>query len=181
MSDAAVSAPRRGRAPAGASRSRLTDRAKAERKLGWMLCAPAAIVMLAVTAYPILYAVYLSLQRADLRFPDDNEWVGLDNYITVLSSSLWWKDVCHTLLITVVSVAIELVLGMLLALVMHRAIFGRGLVRTAGADPVRHRDRRRRVRVAVCLVERRGRLRPEGAGLDFDPPTSRTRSGTTWW
>ncbi len=113
----------------------LTERARAERKLGWLLCAPAAIVMLAVTAYPIGYAVYLSVQRADLRFPGRNAWVGLDNYITVLGSSLWWKDVGHTLLITVVSVSIELVLGMLLALVMHRAIFGRGFVRTSALIP----------------------------------------------
>ena len=100
-----------------------------------MLVAPAAIVMLAVTAYPILYAVWLSLQRSDLRFPDDTEFVGLGNYITVLSSSLWWSDLGRTVLITVVSVAIELVLGMLLALVMHRALVGRGLVRTSSLIP----------------------------------------------
>jgi multiple sugar transport system permease protein len=100
-----------------------------------MLVAPAAIVMLLVTAYPILYAVWLSLQRSDLRFPDESEFVGLGNYITVLSSSLWWADLGRTALITVVSVAIELVLGMLLALVMHRALVGRGLVRTASLIP----------------------------------------------
>ena len=113
----------------------MTDRAKAERKLGWMLCAPAAFVMLAVTAYPVGYAVYLSLLRADLRFPDDNQWVGLNNYITVLTAGAWWRDMWHTLLITVVSVSIELVIGMLLALIMHRAIFGRGLIRTSALVP----------------------------------------------
>ena len=112
-------------------RKRVSDRAKAERRLGWLLCAPAVIVMLLVTAWPIINAFILSLQRADLRFPDANEFIGFDNYGTVLSSSLWWEDVLHTLLITVVSVGIELVLGMLLALVMHRAIFGRGTVRTS--------------------------------------------------
>jgi multiple sugar transport system permease protein len=91
--------------------------------------------MLLVTAYPILYNVYLSLLRADLRFPDDNAWVGLNNYITVLTSSTWWRDFWHTIVITGVSVSIELVLGMLLALVMHRAIFGRGLIRTSALVP----------------------------------------------
>jgi multiple sugar transport system permease protein len=100
-----------------------------------LLCAPAAVVMLLVTAYPILYNVYLSLLRADLRFPDDNTWVGLNNYITVLTASVWWRDFWHTLVITGVSVGIELVLGMLLALVMHRAIFGRGLIRTSALVP----------------------------------------------
>lgn len=110
-------------------------RTRSERKLGWMLCAPAVIVMIAVTAYPIVYSVYLSLLRADLRFPGDRAFIGLDNYVTVLGSSLWWADFGHTVLIMAVSVSIELVLGMLLALVMHRALFGRGLVRTASLIP----------------------------------------------
>jgi multiple sugar transport system permease protein len=118
-----------------ARKKHVSERARAERRLGLLLVTPAAIVMLAVTAYPILYAVWLSLQRSDLRFPDDSEFVGLGNYITVLSSSLWWSDLGRTVLITVVSVAIELVLGMLLALVMHRALVGRGLVRTSSLIP----------------------------------------------
>jgi multiple sugar transport system permease protein len=117
------------------ARPALTGRARDERRLGWMLCAPAVIVMIAVTAYPIGYAVYLSLLRADLRFPQNNTWVGLDNYITVLTAGTWWRDVLHTVIITVGSVSIELVLGMLLALVMHRTIFGRGLVRTSALVP----------------------------------------------
>ena len=120
---------------ARAAKKPLTDRARAERKLGLLLCAPAGIVMLAVTAYPILNAIYLSLLRSDLRFPDKKEFIGLDNYVTVLSSSLWWKDVFHTVVLTVASVSLELVLGMLLALVMHRALFARGLLRTAALIP----------------------------------------------
>ena len=116
-------------------RKHVSERARAERRLGLMLVAPAAIIMLAVTGYPIVYAVWLSLQRSDLRFPDESEFVGLGNYITVLSSDLWWSDLGRTVFITVVSVAIELVLGMLLALVMHRALVGRGLVRTASLIP----------------------------------------------
>lgn len=113
----------------------LTERARAERKLAWMLCAPAVVMMLLVTAYPIIYAVILSVQDVDLRFPDVGGFVGLDNYIAVLTSGLWWSTVGITAFITVVSVAIELVLGMALALFMHRAIFGRGAVRTAVLIP----------------------------------------------
>ena len=109
----------------------VSDRARSERKLAYMLCAPAVITMLLVTGYPIAYAFYLSLQRFDLRFPDDKEFVGLNNYVDVLTSSTWWSDVGTTVLITVVSVSVELVLGMAIALVMHRAIFGRGPVRAA--------------------------------------------------
>jgi multiple sugar transport system permease protein len=89
------------------------------------------IVMLLVTAYPIGYAIVLSLQKYDLRFPDDKEFVGLANYGDVLTSSTWWSAIFNTLVITISSVTLELVLGMLIALVMHRAIFGRGPVRAA--------------------------------------------------
>jgi multiple sugar transport system permease protein len=109
----------------------VTERAKAERRLAYMLCAPAVITMLIVTGYPIVYAVILSLQKYDLRFPNQREFVGLSNYGDVLSSTTWWGDVVHTLIITVFSVGLELVLGMAIALVMHRAIFGRGPVRAA--------------------------------------------------
>lgn len=115
--------------------AQVSDRAKSERKLGWLLCAPAAIAMLAVTAYPIGYAIVLSLQKVDLRFPDEGGFVGLANYKAVLTSDLWWTDVFNTIFLSAVSVSIELVLGMIIALVMHRAIFGRGLVRTSVLIP----------------------------------------------
>ncbi|SBT47206.1 carbohydrate ABC transporter permease [Micromonospora narathiwatensis] len=113
----------------------LSENKRAERRLGWLLCAPAALVMLLVTAYPILYSGWLSLQRFDLRFPDQREFVGLDNYATVLTNQFWWTAFGVTALITVVTVAVELVLGMGLALVMHRTLVGRGIVRTAALIP----------------------------------------------
>jgi multiple sugar transport system permease protein len=113
----------------------LSEGKRAERKLGWLLCAPAAIVMVAVTGWPIIYSVWLSLQRYDLRFPDQREFVGLSNYAAVLSDKYWWTAFGITSLITIVSVVIELVLGMLLALVMHRTLVGRGLVRTVSLIP----------------------------------------------
>ncbi len=115
--------------------TKASSRTRSERKLAWMLCAPAVLAMLLVTAYPIAYAVVLSLQNIDLRFPDENSFVGLTNYVTVLTSSLWWTDVFNTVFLMVTTVAIELVLGMAIALVMHRAIFGRGVVRTSVLIP----------------------------------------------
>jgi multiple sugar transport system permease protein len=112
-----------------------SDRTRAERRLGMTLVAPAVIVMILVTLYPIINAFILSLQRADLRFPQANQFIGFDNYGSVLSSSLWWADVLHTAIITVVSVAFELVLGMLVALAMHRVIFARGAVRAIALIP----------------------------------------------
>ncbi|MGH3930584.1 MAG: carbohydrate ABC transporter permease, partial [Pseudonocardiaceae bacterium] len=114
---------------------RRSEGVRAERRLAALLCAPAVIVMVAVTAYPVSYAVWLSLQRYDLRFPAQREFVGLGNYIAVLSDSYWWNAFSVTVAITVVSVAIELILGLALALVMHRTLIARGAVRTAVLIP----------------------------------------------
>jgi multiple sugar transport system permease protein len=119
----------------GSHRRQLSEGARAERRLGWLLCAPAVIVMVAVTAYPVIYAIWLSLERYNLELPQDVKFVGLANYGAVLSSPYWWQALWVTVLITVISVAITLVLGMLLALVMHRTLFGRGTVRTAALIP----------------------------------------------
>jgi multiple sugar transport system permease protein len=123
------------RAPKHRGKPPLSEGARAERKLAFLLCAPAVIIMVAVTAYPIGYALWLSLQRYDLRFPADRAFAGLSNYVAVLSSGYWWSAFGITLLITIVSVAIEFVLGLALALVMHRTIIGRGLTRTVVLIP----------------------------------------------
>src|SRR6201991_5173783 len=132
----AVAATRTGTAaPAETQPSGLTDRARQERKLAWMLCAPAVIVMVLVAGFPIIYAFYLSLRRADLRFPDAGEFVGLSNYTAVLTSSTWWTDFGNTVFITVISVLLELVLGMLIAQAMYRAIFARTAIRASVLVP----------------------------------------------
>lgn len=104
---------------------------RAEQRLAWWLCAPAVLAMLAVTAFPILYAFWLSLFRYDLRFPAERRFVGLGNYASVLSSEVWWQALGNTLTITVASVAVELLLGFALAALMHRATFGRAVVRAS--------------------------------------------------
>lgn len=109
-----------------------SERAKAEARLGWWLAGPAFVVMLAVTLYPILQAMYDSLYRYRLTAPDERAFVGLQNYAVVLTDSVFWQALWVTTLIMIVSVVVELFLGFALALVMHRAIRSlRGLLRTA--------------------------------------------------
>jgi multiple sugar transport system permease protein len=108
---------------------------RAERKLAFWLVSPAVIVMIAVTAYPIIDTFILSLQKASLDQPGKNQFIGLDNYGYVFQAHLFWMDLIHTAVITVVSVSFELVLGMLLAIAMHRVIFARGLLRSIALVP----------------------------------------------
>jgi multiple sugar transport system permease protein len=111
--------------------AKVTERARDENRLGWKLVAPAVFMMLAVTAYPMLRALYLSLFRYRLTAPDDREFAGLSNYATVLTDSLWWKDVVNTVVIMLITVSVELVIGFAFAMVMHRIVFAKGIVRTS--------------------------------------------------
>jgi len=108
-----------------------TDRAKGERRLGLSLAAPSFIVMILVTAYPLAYAVVLSLFNYRLTDPAGRSFVGLNNYLVILTDPVWWNDFATTFAITVVTVAVELVLGFGFAFVMLRIVRGRGPVRTA--------------------------------------------------
>ena len=174
MSDVAVGTERATAAPP-AKKAGMTDRAKAERKLGWLLCAPSVFVMLLVAGFPIVYAFWLSLRRADLRFPDDSEFIGLANYEAVLTSSTWWnggrEHADH-----------HRVLGH--ARAHHRDAPRAGDVPRdlrphgdprVGARALRRRHRRRRVRVAPGLRPGDG-LRGRSC-LSLDPPPFTTRDG----
>jgi multiple sugar transport system permease protein len=118
--------------PVSAPPGGLSDRSKAERRLGWRLAGPAFVVMLAVTAYPILQAVYESLFSYRLTDPANRTFTGLTNYWVILTDSLWWQSILVTVFITVVTVSVELVLGFALALVMAKALAAiRPVVRAA--------------------------------------------------
>nr|EMP12413.2 ABC transporter permease [Gordonia sp. NB41Y] len=115
--------------------ARLSEGKKAERRLAFWLVLPAVLMMALVTGYPIVYAVWLSLNKASLSAPGEREFVWFSNYGTVLSDGYWWTAFGVTVGITVVSVIIEFVLGMAIALVMHRTLFGRGTIRTVVLIP----------------------------------------------
>jgi len=122
-------APRTRKAPA--QKAPVSDRARAENSLARKLVAPAIVLMLFVTAFPMLRALYLSVFDYTLTAPDDREFVGLSNYLTALTDGLFWSTTLNTVLIMVVTVFFELVIGFAFALVMHRLIFARGVVRTS--------------------------------------------------
>ena len=111
------------------------SRAAADRRLGAWLVAPAFVAMSLVTAYPLLRAVWLSLFRDRLTDPAGRVFVGLHNYATVLGDPLWWQDVGTTLTVTASSVALELVLGFVVASAMLRLGRGRAALRTAVLVP----------------------------------------------
>ena len=119
--------------PAARSSAKATvsERVRGERRLGMYLTLPSYVVMLLVTAYPLGYALVLSLYRLRLTDPRGRSFVGLDNYLVIVTDPVWWNDFATTLAITVVTVAVELVIGFGFAFVMLRIARGRGPLRTA--------------------------------------------------
>jgi multiple sugar transport system permease protein len=106
-----------------------------ERRLGAAMLAPALAVIALVAAYPICYAVWLSLNEYSVITPGLSRFVGLDNYLDALGSSEFWTAMRTTILFTVISVGLELAIGMGMALVMHRAFRGRALLRAVVLVP----------------------------------------------
>lgn len=70
-------------------RASVSERVKGERRLGLWLTAPSFIVMILVTAYPLGYALVLSLYNYRLTDPNGREFVGLGNYGVILRDPLW--------------------------------------------------------------------------------------------
>jgi multiple sugar transport system permease protein len=112
------------------SKPTLSDRARQERSLGWRLSAPALIVMLAVVAYPIINAVYLSFFNKRITDPNSGGFIWFRNYKVILSDSKWWDAVWVSVLIMVITVVIEFILGMALAMVMNKIVIPRRTLRT---------------------------------------------------
>lgn len=102
---------------------------KSPNKNAFWLVLPACLFMVVVTGIPIIYSVWQSLNRVTLT-SKDTKFVGLDNYISVLSSNYWWTALLVTLTIVVVSVFFEFILGFLIAFVMYKTIYARSLLRT---------------------------------------------------
>ncbi|PSJ48480.1 ABC transporter permease [Zobellella taiwanensis] len=126
------------KAPGLAGRRKLNHQQRRAR-VAWVLVAPAMILLAAVAGWPLLRTLFYSLTDAALDAPHEYNFVGLANYLEltdsgaygVLADPLWWQAVGNTLWFTGVSVSLELVLGMLLALLMNQTFRGQGLVRTA--------------------------------------------------
>jgi trehalose/maltose transport system permease protein len=109
------------------------------RRIAWILVAPALILLALAAGWPLARTFFFSFTNAMLDNPSDYQMVGLANYYLnhdgqssgVLVDPLWWQAVGNTLWFTLVSVSLELLLGMLLALLMNEKFRGQGLVRTA--------------------------------------------------
>lgn len=112
-------------------RSRTGTYEASSRRLARWLLSPSILIILTVVVFPLLFAFYLSLHRAEPTAGGiQKEFVGIANYVHFfLKSDLFWPAVRVTFFFTVVSLAIELVLGITIALVLNQEFRGRSLLR----------------------------------------------------
>src|ERR1700761_708558 len=112
MEAASVQAPVRAKARSGGI---------PERRLAKIMVAPSMVLIAIVAAWPIIYAIWLSLHEYSVRVAGLSRWagpIGLANYQNALSNPDWWSALVHTLVFTVVSVLCELLIGLAMALAM---------------------------------------------------------------
>jgi multiple sugar transport system permease protein len=95
---------------------------------------PALVLLSLVTIYPIIYVAYLSLQRRLLIFRI-SRFIGLDNYLFLLRDERFWNALFNTVYFTGTSVALEVLLGLCIAMLLNRAFPLKGLVRAVVLIP----------------------------------------------
>lgn len=104
---------------------------KKEIYFAWVLILPSFLFIAFIVFYPTAFSFVLSLFQVDLtRRAQGTPFVGLQNYAEVLRSSYFWSSMERTAYFTVVSIAIEMVLGFLVALLLNQKFWGRGILRS---------------------------------------------------
>jgi trehalose/maltose transport system permease protein len=123
---AAATAPRRGG---------LTGMQRRRRRAAWLFLVPMLVTLAAVAGWPLLRTVYFAFTDATLFDLDYYQFIGLLNFRFIATDPDWWRAVWNTLFFAIVSVTIETVLGLVIALTLNARIRGRGPLRAAMLIP----------------------------------------------
>lgn len=106
-----------------------------EQTLSYLLVAPALLCIVIIALYPVLDTFRLSLYYMRLQLIGLTKFIGFQNYITLFSDSRFWAATLNTVIFTIVSVSLELLLGIIMALLMNKKFRGTGIVRAAVLVP----------------------------------------------
>ena len=111
------------------------SRGLSQKRLAFFMVSPSMALIALVAAYPIIYAIWLSLHEYSVRVAGLSRWAGLSNYSEALQDSDFWAAMQMTLSFTLASVFFELIIGLAMAMAMHAAFKGQGLLRTVVLVP----------------------------------------------
>jgi len=101
----------------------------------WLLLIPALAALAAVALWPLLRTIAFSFTDAQLLSLQDRAYAGFENFLWLVEDPDWWRSVRNTLVFTFASVALETVLGFVIALALHAHFAGRGPLRAAVLIP----------------------------------------------
>ncbi len=107
---------------------RLTLRQQ-DARIAWLLIIPSLAVILGVMLWPIISTFLLSFYNAPIGINQTRTFVGLGNYLDMLQDQIFWETIGRTLYFTIVSVSLELILGLAIAQLIHSRPFGWKLLR----------------------------------------------------
>jgi len=105
------------------TKSRLTLKQQ-DARAAWLLLAPSLLIMLGVTLWPVVSTFLLSFFHAPTGINQIRTFVGFGNYLEMLRDQLFWETIGRTLYFTVVSVGLELILGLAIAQLIHSHPWG---------------------------------------------------------
>jgi multiple sugar transport system permease protein len=123
---------------AGSAPARRRSRGLPERRLATLMVAPSFVLIAVVAIWPIIYAIWLSLHQYSLIHAGLSRWAapaGLGNYKDALQDADFWNAVRVTFEFTIASVFLETIIGLGMAMAMHAAFKGQGLLRTTVLVP----------------------------------------------
>lgn len=107
-----------------------------EMRIAWLFTVPTLVVIGVLGVFPCLYSLWVSLHEWPLTMPHLREFIGLRNYVTVLGDARFWSALKTTLSFTVTVVAIQSVLGLILALLTQRQSTGMQILRSIFLIPM---------------------------------------------
>ena len=141
MSNPGVTPPPAPPATVAASRaeapppSRLSALEQQRVRSAWLFLMPTLVVLLGVAGWPLLRTFWFAFTDTNLSDPDSAEFIGWANFSTLWEDEDWWRSVRNTFFFASISVTLETVLGMTIALTLHQKFHGRGVMRAAVLVP----------------------------------------------
>ena len=105
------------------------------RRWAWIFLLPTLVLLILVAGWPLARTIYLGFTDAGLGDLANPGWVGLENFRALLADPDWWRSVANTLVFTVVSVGLETLLGLGIALILDARIKGQGAMTAAVLIP----------------------------------------------
>ena len=130
-------------------------------RFGYAMISPSMIFLVLVTTIPLVSLLLMSCFRIDLTFPMDNGWNGLENYLEMFRDTRFWFSIRLTVIYTAITVVLQVILGLALAMAFFRGFRGQGLMRVSVLLPMILAP------VVVGLAWRTLILTPEYGILDY--------------